>query len=192
MAYRSARSLADFGRRRRARPPSDPPAAERHWTPTPGAAWGPVAQLSPRLRMQAAAGFRAAATQLGPGLFLVAEVPEGSAAPEFGLAPMLGPLMLMAAQRALNPMSMMQQRTAPSGTPWRSAPAAPVGPTLPAPQQLPMPQPSPGAQPGLLPWMQSLAPSFQPQPSPAAQLGWAHPHDLAQLGCGTSTCWRQR
>lgn len=152
MAFRTARSLSDLARpdvgRRRA------PKAERHWVPTPGAAWGPVAQLTPNLRMQAAKGFRAAAVPLAPGLFLVSEVPEASAHAEFGLAPLLGPLMLMAAQRALNPMRAWTPAPSPEGP----APAAPT-------------------------WAPALSQVVRPQPSPAAALGWAHPDDVARLGC---------
>ncbi len=177
MAFRQARSLADFGRRRARTNPASDPTPERMWTPDPGPVWGPVAQLSPRIRMQAANGFRAAATQIGPGLYLVAEVPEETARAEFGLAPMLGPLMILAAQRALSASA---------------GPRPPTGPMPWGPSQPQMPVPAAHAQhPGLVPWLQSMAHSFQPQPSPAAQLGWAHPTDLAQLGCGTTSCWRR-
>jgi len=176
MAFRSARSLADFGRRRVKPTPTTPPEPERLWTPSPGPAWGPVAQLSPRLRMQAASGFRAAAIPLGPGLFLVAEVPEESARAEFGMVPMLAPLMLMAAQRALNPM---QTGSGHQAHPWQPGPTAPL------------PHPQAHAQ-APSPWMQALAQTYPAQPSPAAQLGWAHPTDLAQLGCGATSCWRTR
>jgi len=187
MAFRSARSLADFGRRRTSRDPrkrgprsdSPPPRAERVWTPPPGTFWGPFAQLTPRLRMQASSGFRAAAVPLGPGLFLVAEVPEESAAPEFGVAPLLAPLMVMAAQRALNP----KPRPAPAQT-WPPAQQVPST-TMPVPASA-----APSTPPG---WMEQLATTVQRVASPAAQLGWAHPDDLVRLGCGGDpTCWRHR
>ncbi|MFK7931200.1 MAG: hypothetical protein AB8H79_23655 [Myxococcota bacterium] len=188
MAYRSARPLSEVGARapRSERPKRQrrTPDAERHWTPVPGPSWGPMAPLTPRLRMQAAAGFRAAALPLGPGLFLVAEVPEEQANAEFGLVPMLGPLMWMAARRALEAGS---QRAQPQPQAWQAPWPPPQA--APTPQALP-PAPDPTSNAGLTPWMQAATALVRPQPAPAAILGWAHPHDLAQLGCGT--CWRHQ
>ena len=65
-------------------------------------AWGPSVRMGKTLRIQAAAGHRAAVIDLKPGLFLVAELPDAVAKTEFGIVPLLAPLMINAAKRALN------------------------------------------------------------------------------------------
>ena len=65
-------------------------------------AWGPVVAMGRRLRIQAAVGHRAAVIELKPGLYLVADLPETVARTEFGLAPLLIPLMMNAARRSMD------------------------------------------------------------------------------------------
>ncbi len=86
-----------------------PPPLRRGTTPstpvsaaTPNGAWGPSVRMGRALRIQAAAGHRAAVIDLKPGLFLVAELPDAVTRTEFGLAPVLAPLMVTAARRALD------------------------------------------------------------------------------------------
>ena len=57
--------------------------------------------MGPHLRIQAAEGYRAAVIELKPGLFIVAEVPEHVARSEFGIAPLLAPLVVRAATKAI-------------------------------------------------------------------------------------------
>ncbi len=75
--------------------------------------WGPAVSLGRRLRIQARMGHRAAVIDLRPGLFLVAEIPEAVTRTEFGIAPLLAPLMVRAATQALNPEQASQQRRGP-------------------------------------------------------------------------------
>lgn len=82
-----------FQRRERRAPAARPPAAD--------GAWGPAVRLGRKLRIQAAVGHRAAVIDLKPGLYLVAELPEAVTRTEFGVAPILAPLMITAARRAL-------------------------------------------------------------------------------------------
>jgi len=99
---------------RRTRPPQAPEptleplwsepswdAPDASWGAAPREVWGPSARLGRRLRIQAACGHRAAVIELRPGLYLVAELPETVAEAEFGFAPLLAPLLLTAAKRAL-------------------------------------------------------------------------------------------
>jgi hypothetical protein len=83
-------------------------------------AWGPAVQMGRRLRIQAALGYRAAVIELKPGLFLVAEMPEALTRTEFGLAPLLAPMMMTAARRSMDeprerrgPFSRMFRRRQP-------------------------------------------------------------------------------
>ena len=55
--------------------------------------------MGPNLRIQAAAGYRAAVIELKPGLYLVAEIPDQVARPAVGLAPYVGPLITRLASR---------------------------------------------------------------------------------------------
>ncbi len=66
-----------------------------------GGRWSPPARMGTQLRIQAKAGHRAAVIELKPGLYLVAQVPDSAARPEFGLAPLLAPLMVKAASRVM-------------------------------------------------------------------------------------------
>ena len=64
--------------------------------------WGPAVSMGRRLRIQAALGYRAAVIELKPGLYLVAEVPDAVTRQEFGLAPLLAPMMMRAARRSMD------------------------------------------------------------------------------------------
>ena len=64
--------------------------------------WGPVVQVGQRLRIQAAVGHRAAVIELKPGLYLIADIPEAVTRTQFGLAPLLAPMMMRAARRSLD------------------------------------------------------------------------------------------
>jgi hypothetical protein len=63
--------------------------------------WSPNVRMGPNFRIQAAQGYRAAVIELKPGLFIVAELPEHVARSEFGIAPLLAPLVMRAATRAI-------------------------------------------------------------------------------------------
>ena len=63
--------------------------------------WSPAVRMGPHFRIQAAEGYRAAVIELKPGLFIVAELPEHVARSEFGIAPLLAPLVMRAATRAI-------------------------------------------------------------------------------------------
>jgi hypothetical protein len=65
-------------------------------------AWGPAVAMGRRLRIQAAAGHRAAVIELKPGLYLVADLPEAVTRTAFGFAPILAPMMLKAARRSMD------------------------------------------------------------------------------------------
>ncbi len=63
--------------------------------------WSPNVRMGPNFRIQAAAGYRAAVIDLKPGLFIVAELPEHVVRSEFGILPLLAPLVMSAASRAI-------------------------------------------------------------------------------------------
>ena len=63
--------------------------------------YGPLAQMSRNLRIQAADGFRAGVIRLKNGMFLVVEIAQEALEPEFGVAEVLAPLVFNAAARAL-------------------------------------------------------------------------------------------
>ncbi len=153
----------------------------------PEAGWGPSVPLGRQLRIQARMGHRAAVIDLKPGLFLVAEIPEAVTRTEFGIAPLLAPLMVNAASQALNPNQPPQrrgplaalfqrgQRAQQGDKPLRlfraRAKAAPNAPTdgSPAPLALPGPVASPPGGSFLL---------------PAPNVGWADNATVAEvLGC---------
>lgn len=77
----------------------------------PAGEWGPVTKLGEHTRIQARTGHRAAVVRLQPGMYLVAEVPEVSLDVDFGAAPLLAPLLTVAAFRALQ---QHQSRPTPS------------------------------------------------------------------------------
>jgi hypothetical protein len=63
--------------------------------------WGPFVNLGRNVRLQSKVGHRAAVVEIRKGLFLVAEVPEKTLRPEFGVLPLLAPLLVTAARSAL-------------------------------------------------------------------------------------------
>lgn len=154
----------------------------------PEAGWGPSVALGRQLRIQARMGHRAAVIDLKPGLFLVAEIPEAVTRTEFGIAPLLAPLMVNAASQALNPNQAPQrrgplaalfqrgQRAQQGDKPLRlfrarakAAPAATPTDGSPAPLALPGPVASPPGGSFLL---------------PAPNVGWADNATVAEvLGC---------
>jgi hypothetical protein len=87
-----------------------PVVAGRRGTPI---SWGPLTRMGTHLRVQAVRGTRAAVIELKPGLYLVAEVPEQSLRPEFGVIPLLAPLLTMAASRALRRRMQPEPAVAP-------------------------------------------------------------------------------
>lgn len=158
-----------------------------------GAGWGPNVRMGRFLRIQAALGHRAAVIDLKPGLFLVAEIPEAVSRTEFGIAPLLAPLMIRAAKKAIERPQDGQPRQGPlsalfrhhqrqDGRPLRlfrareaQAPALP-GPS--APKALPGPVAAPALQPA------AGSGGGRTFLLPAPNVGWADEHDVAELlGC---------
>jgi hypothetical protein len=86
--------------------------------------------MSRSLRIQAAQGVRAAVMELRPGLYLVAEMPEEAVQSEFGFVPLLAPLMLRSARRAMERHAV----PVPPPVPRRPVPLlpGPIVPELPA------------------------------------------------------------
>jgi len=153
--------------------------ARRQARQVPGpAGWGPNVRMGRHLRIQAAAGHRAAVIDLKPGLFLVAEVPEAVTRAEFGFIPLLAPLMIRAAKKSIDEPEQPRERRGPlaalfrrrqseDGRPFRMfrAREAQAAPALPGPV----------AEPA------TAGPSFM---LPAPNVGWAEDHDVAEvLGC---------
>lgn len=112
--------------------------------PVPAAPWGPAVRMGNHLRVQAAVGHRAAVISLRPGLYLVAELPEEAMRPEFGVLPLLAPMIVKAATNTLVPTARTAQPAArPQGCGLLTAVAplaraalalpGPVAPALPAP-----------------------------------------------------------
>lgn len=103
------------------------PLSRRPLSVDPGdPGWGPLVAVGDSLRVQARDGRRAAVILLRPGLFLVAELPESQVQSEFGILPILAPLMLRAAARSLT------QPAAPVAAP----PPALPGPVVPTSTEL--------------------------------------------------------
>ena len=131
------------------------------------AAWGPFANVGPKVRVQAQRGTRAAVIALRPGLYLVAELPEQVAKSEFGALPLLAPMMVNAAKRALvdddggpGPLTRLLQRRDADGVRMIRARR---------PAQLPGPVAQPVEQTLYL---------------PAPDVGWATDDDVASaFGC---------
>ena len=98
--------------------------------------WGPLTRLGDNLRVQARRGHRAAVVELQPGMYIVAEVPEEMVRPQIGILPLLAPLLMLAANRALK-RRMKEQRYAESEVVYEPPPAPRprqlTGPTAPAP-----------------------------------------------------------
>ncbi|MFH1464553.1 MAG: hypothetical protein ABIO70_09205, partial [Pseudomonadota bacterium] len=75
--------------------------------------WSPLVKMGPHFRIQASQGYRAAVIEVKPGLFLVAELPEQVARSEFGIAPVLAPMVVNAARRALQRRKQTPQEQRP-------------------------------------------------------------------------------
>jgi hypothetical protein len=160
--------------------------AARQAAPTSPAGWGPNVRMGRHLRIQAAAGHRAAVIDLKPGLYLVAEIPDAVTRTEFGVAPLLAPLMIRAAKKAIEgpqegqpprrgPLAALFQRREGREAPIRLFRAREAQPAAPAP----VPAPAPKALPG--PVGPPVGSSFL---LPAPNVGWADERDVAEmLGC---------
>lgn len=165
-AWRPFRRLADAAHRGPA------PVAPK---PAEAGAWGPSVRLGNKLRIQAAAGHRAAVIDLKPGLFLVAELPEAVTRSEFGIAPVLAPLMVTAARRALD--EPPRERRGPLAALFRRRREEPVRYV----QVQPAVQPAPAA-PLALPGPVATDPA--PVVVPAPNVGWADDATVAAAyGC---------
>ena len=159
-----------------------------------GAGWGPNVRMGKNLRIQAASGHRAAVIDLKPGLYLVAELPEAVTRTEFGIAPLLAPLMVRAAKKAIDegkkppdkrgPLAALftkkvREQQAKKGPIrlFRAREAQPVA-QADAPKQLTGPVAAPGLQP------QQGAGSGRTFLLPAPNVGWADDDTVAELlGC---------
>ena len=166
--------------------------------------WSPAVSMGPHLRIQAAEGYRAAVIELKPGLFIVAEVPEHVARSEFGIAPLLAPLVVRAATKAIATppeqrllpklVQAVQQRAATTPTQAQPASAPGVAQRLLTMQAEPTPAPTPAPQRQLVP----AAGAGQGHTAllPAPVLGrWVDEDDLAGLfGCESCDggCGRHR
>jgi hypothetical protein len=132
------------------------------------AAWGPFVAVGPKVRVQAQRGTRAAVIALRPGLYLVAELPEQVAKSEFGALPLLAPMMVNAARRALveddggpGPLTRLFQRRDADGVRMIRA-----------------------RRPAQLPGPVAQAPAEQTLYLPAPDVGWATDDDVASaFGC---------
>ncbi len=161
----------------------------RQAAPASPAGWGPKVRMGRHLRIQAAAGHRAAVIDLKPGLYLVAELPEAVTRTEFGIAPLLAPLMVRAAKKALDgpqegqprrgPLAALFRRRQAGGPPvrlFRAREAQPVA--VNAPKALPGPVAAPSMQPA------QGAGAGSTFLLPAPNVGWADERDVAEvLGC---------
>ncbi len=146
---------------------ADRPRRQRHADEDAAAdaAWGPFIDVGPKVRIQARRGIRAAVIALRPGLYLVAELPEQVARSGFGAVPLLAPMMVNAARRALveddggpGPLTRLFQRREGDGV--RMIRARPAERALPGP---------------------AAAPTVY---LPAPDIGWASDDDVAQaFGC---------
>ena len=137
--------------------------------------WSKPAKMGPNLKIQAQEGFRAAVIALKPGLYVVAEIAEQATRPEFGLAPMLAPLVVKAATNALlGPRDDGRQ----SHSPIQLVLQAPALPQLPPP---PVVSESSETEVGWDP--RRARPMRQALPAPVVGR-WADPTDVAgAFGC---------
>ena len=155
--------------------------------------WGPSVRMGKHLRIQAASGHRAAVIDLKPGLYLVAELPEVVTRTEFGVAPLLAPLMVKAAKKAIDQGRKPPEKRGPLAALFthkvreRQAQQGPIrlfrarepqaAPAADAPKQLTGPV-APGLQPA------QGASSGRTFLLPAPNVGWADDQDVAEvLGC---------
>lgn len=155
------------------------PAAAR--PPTGDGAWGPSVRMGRKLRIQAAVGHRAAVIDLKPGLYLVAELPEAVTRTEFGVAPLLAPLMLTAARRAMD--EPPRERRGPLASLFRRRRQEPiryvqVQPVAQPPASAPLALPGPVEEPGAI-------------VVPAPDVGWADDATVAAV-YGCDRCERER
>ena len=88
-------------RRDKARPLVEVPEARDRCTRRAIGEFGRAAQLGDNSEIATKKGYRAAVIPLRKGLFLVAELPVEATKSEFGVVPLLGPLMVKAAVKAL-------------------------------------------------------------------------------------------
>lgn len=134
-------------------------------------AWGAPVEASPRVRVQARRGHRAAVLEIQPGLYLVSEFPEDA---EFGLVPVIATLMVRSAARAL---------VSPPAEPERR----PLLELL--RRRQPTPQPAPST--ALVAVQAPLPPLGASSPGDAPAVGWIHPDDAADL-FGCAACRKRR
>ena len=110
--------------------------------------WGPAVAVGDRIAVRARRGYRAAVQEVRPGLFLVGEVPEAAARPEFGILPLLAPAMVAAASRMIPPGGVQIPAPTRASYPPHAAPQAyshPVPAPYPPPHAVaPVPQVHPG------------------------------------------------
>ncbi|MCB9764967.1 MAG: hypothetical protein H6739_34660 [Alphaproteobacteria bacterium] len=160
------RPLPRASTREEALPPKPAPPAELvpapQWSWGMEDGWGPLVPMSENVRVQAAVGYRAAVIPLREGLCLVAELPDAVTRSEFGFAPLLAPLMVRAATRAMSNgdpaqpglfqriVDLRQQRLEDGSA-----------------------------------LVRQLRPERPPAPPPQPSVGWADPRDLNDvIGCG--------
>ena len=89
-------------RRHKSRPLVEVTEAQDRGGRRPGGEFGRAAQLGDNSEIATKKGYRAAVIPLKKGLYLVAELPVEATKSEFGVVPLLGPLMVKAAVKALN------------------------------------------------------------------------------------------
>jgi len=141
--------------------------------------WGPSVRMGRHLRIRAASGYRAAVIDLKPGLYLVAELPEEVSRTEFGIAPLLAPLMVQAAKRAL--AKPAEGKTGPLSALFRQHREGGPVKLFQAREARALPGPAPKA-------------ALEPDETfllPAPDVDWADEHDVAgMIGC--EPCGRTR
>ena len=142
-------------------------------------------KLGRKLRIQAATGHRAAVIDIKPGLYLVAEMPEALLDAEFGVAPLIAPLMVTAATRALS-QPPSQRGRGPLASLFRRRQRGPVrvvkvkqACSHPTHQQQPLALPGPVAVPA-----QAIAQVPDGFLVAGPNVGWADDADVAEaMGC---------
>lgn len=88
-------------RRKKRRSRSKSRSAKHYSVPPLQKMWSGHVKLGQHLRVNAKRGYRAAIVELRPGLWLVAAVKEETLRTEVGVLPLLAPLLITAASRAL-------------------------------------------------------------------------------------------
>jgi hypothetical protein len=149
--------------------------------PAGDGAWGPAVRLGRKLRIQAALGHRAAVIDLKPGLYLVAELPEAVTRTEFGVAPVLAPLMITAARRALD--EPPRERRGPLAALFRRRRQEPIRYVQIQPAAQPPAAPAPLALPGPV--------AEEPAIVAAPNVGWADDATVA-AAYGCDRCEKER